>query len=184
MELGTNPLWDPQIPAPPHPFRVTPWSQLTYILFAMVSNQLPQFKIPSDHRHLERGVSSGGVGIQQKSRTGKGRKGREHPSPQLTTPCFPQLDSFAPGMASVHCCSSRPCWHPDTGEREHKFPEGVWGDRAGQVRPPIGSLGHLLDANTTTPKMGFINWTPRFQSRTWAQRVTSLEITKLGAGVK
>lgn len=69
---------------PPTPLPVTPWSQLTYILFAMVSNQLPQFKIPSDHRHLERGASSGG--IQQKSRTGKGRKGREHPSPQLTAP--------------------------------------------------------------------------------------------------
>lgn len=55
----------PCTPQYPSRFSVSPSPSLTSVLFSMVSDQLPQLEIPSDHCHLG-GVGWGGPGTRER----------------------------------------------------------------------------------------------------------------------
>lgn len=84
-----DPTMHPQVPP------ALPWAQphpLTHVLLSMVSNQLPQFKIPSNHCHLEWGTERwGGPG------TGSG--GRKQSVPRLAAPSARPPQTFTPETA-------------------------------------------------------------------------------------
>lgn len=101
---------DPTTPRPPSTLgsALPQHPSLTHILFSVVSNQLPQFEIPSDHCHLG-GERQGGVGEAGWPR--RWERGQEAlASPWPPAPSAP----VAPDLGPRHCLPSPSMPHGPT----------------------------------------------------------------------